>query len=102
MQIFCVLGLTTPPNLNKLNPFITRMALHYYTLGLELDIVNSKLRITQNDSTRFPGNEEKCREMLSLWLDNDESATWEKLCKALERIDQRALAGDIREIIRSI
>ena len=78
------------------------MALSYYTLGLELDIVNSKLRIIQNDSTRFPGNEDKCREMLNLWLDNDESATWEKLCKALESIDQRALAGDIREMIQSM
>ena len=77
------------------------MALHYYTLGLELDIVNSKLRIIQNDS-RFPGNEEKCREMLNLWLDNDESATWEKLCKALESIDQRTLSGDIREMIQSM
>ena len=76
------------------------MAMHYYNIGIELDIVNSKLRNIQNDS-RFPGNEEKCREMLNLWIDNDTSATWEKLCKVLERIDQRVLARDIREMISS-
>ena len=92
-------GLTTPPTLNKLGPYITRMALHYYDIGLELDIVTSKLRIIRND-TRFPGFEDKCQEMLNLWLESDISATWEKLCKALERIDQSVLAKDIREEIR--
>ena len=90
----------TPPTPIKLKPYITRMALHYYNIGLELDIVTSKLRIIQND-TRFPGVEEKCREVLNLWLESDLSATWEKLCKALERIDQSVLAKDIREKIRS-
>ena len=33
--------------------------------------------------------------MLDVWLANDTSATWEKLCKALESIEQRVLARDI-------
>ena len=76
------------------------MALHYYNIGLELDIITSKLRIIQNDS-RFPGFEEKCREVLNLWLESDISATWEKLCKALERTDQCVLAEDIKKMIHS-
>ena len=77
------------------------MAINYYDIGLELDIINSKLRIIQDD-LKFPGLEEKCREMLNVWLDNDTSATWEKLCKALDRKNQSVLAKDIREMIRSV
>lgn len=77
------------------------MAIHYFEIGLELDILNSKLRNIQQD-LRFPGPEQKCREMLNVWLDNDTSATWEKLCKALERNNLNALAQDIREKIHSM
>ena len=77
------------------------MAIHYFEIGLELDIVNSKLRNIQQDP-RFPGPEEKCREMLNVWLDNDTSATWEKLCKALEEKNLNALAQVIREKIHSM
>ena len=85
--------------MNMLNHYITDMAIHYYGIGLELDIVNSKLRIIQEDF-RFPGHKEKCRQMLNVWLDNDTSATWEKLCKALENENLSFLAGNIREMMR--
>ena len=84
-----------------LYPYIARIAICYHDIGLELDIVNSKLRIIQED-LRFPGSEEKCRQMLNVWLDNDTSATWEKLCKALERNNLNVLAQDIREKIHSM
>ena len=77
------------------------MATHYFVIGLELDIVNSKLRIIQED-LRFPGPEEKFQQMLNVWLDSDTSATWEKLCKALERNNLNTLAKDIREKIHSM
>ena len=81
--------------MNKLNRWIPKMAPYYYTIGLELDIVNSRLKNIKTDSN-FSGNEEKCREMLGVWLAKDTSATWEKLCKALESVDQNVLARDIR------
>ena len=101
--VLLYVGLEVPPTLLLLNRYdiIARMAPYYYEIGLELDIINSQLRIIQEDS-RFPGPEEKCRKMLNVWLEGDTSATWEKLCKALERKNQNVLAGDIREKIRSM
>ena len=81
--------------MNKLNSWIPKMAPHFYSIGLELDIRNSQLKNIKTDPI-FSGNEEKCREMLGVWLANDTSATWEKLCKALESTDQKVLASDIR------
>ena len=84
-----------------LNPYVTRMASQYYDIGLELDVINSRLRIIRDDPN-FPGLVNKCQEMLTLWLEGDTSATWEKLCRALERRDQNVLARDIREEICSM
>ena len=83
--------------MNELNPYIKRIAHDYFGIGLELDIVNSTLRIIQQDS-KFSGLEEKCREMLNAWLQTDTCATWEKLCIALERREQQVLAKEIREL----
>ena len=77
------------------------MATDYYEIGLELDINNSQLKNIQNNP-RFLGPVDKCREMLTVWLDNDTSATWEKLCKALETAHQKVLARDIRQKICSM
>ena len=86
--------------MQMLSNYITRMAINYYDIGLELKVDNDKLRIIQCD-LRFPNFEEKCREMLNLWLENDISATWGKLCEVLERKNQSVLARDIREMIHS-
>ena len=77
------------------------MATHYYEIGLELGIDNNQLRNIQNNPG-FLGPVEKCREMLAVWLGNDTSATWEKLCKALETTHQKVLARDIRKKICSM
>ena len=74
------------PTLNKLNPYIIDMAPSYYSIGLQLDIVNSKLKLIKSDCSRFPGLEENCRKMLKVWLENDTSATWKKLCGALQEV----------------
>ena len=74
------------------------MALNYYNIGLELDIVTSKLRNIQYNS-KLPRFEEKCQEMLNLWLESDTSATWEKLCVALERTDQSVLAEELKKLV---
>ena len=84
--------------MNKLNRFISDMAPYYYEIGLELDIINSQLKVIKHD-TKYPGIGEKCHNMLNLWLDNDTTATWEKLCTALEEINQSVLAKKIRHVI---
>ena len=84
--------------MNKLNRFISEMARHYYEIGLELDIINSRLKLIKHD-TKYPGLEDKCYNMLNLWLENDTTATWKKLCNALEEINQSVLAKDIKHMI---
>ena len=69
--------------LNELNHNITDMAPSYYNIGLELDIVYSKLKVIQSDPG-LPDLERKCRKMLEMWLENDTSATRKKLCDALQ------------------
>ena len=76
-------NLNDTPTLKELDHYITDMAPFYYDIGLELDIVNSKLKIIKNDSS-LPDIKEKCLKMLELWLEVDPSATWKKLYDALQ------------------
>ena len=71
------------------------MAPSYYNTGLELDIVNSKLKVIQSDPS-LPDLERKCRKMLEVWLENDTSATWKKLCDALQEVGMSVLAERIK------
>jgi len=82
------------PTLNELNHYITDMAPSYDRIGLELDVVNSQIKLIRNDPS-LPGLEEKCLKMLEVWLENDTSATWKKLCDALEETGQSVLAERI-------
>ena len=67
------------------------------TLGrLELDIVNnSQLKVIKKDPS-LPDLKEKCRKMLEFWLENDTSATWKKLCDALQEAELNVLAERIK------
>ena len=88
------------PTLNKLNPYITDMAPFYHRIGLELGIDNSQLNLIKEDHISFPGLEEKCRRMLEVWLNkNDTSATWKKLCDALEEQGLNFLARQLKDSI---
>jgi len=87
-------NLETIPTLNELNCYITDMAPSYDRIGLELDIVNSRIRLIRNDPG-LPGLEEKCLKMLEVWLENDTSATWKKLCDALRETGKSVLAEQI-------
>ena len=91
-------NLEATPTLNELNHYITEMAPSYYDIGLELDVVDSKLRVIESDRLLNP--EEKCRNMLRAWLDNDTSATWKKLCNALQKIRMNVLAERIKTSYR--
>ena len=92
------LGLEARPEMKMLNRFVTDMAPKYYGIGLELDIKNEQLKVIQSDPN-LHNSEDKCREMLDLWLKNDTSATWSKLCNALEELKQSVLAKNIRDRI---
>ena len=92
--------LEATPTLNKLNRYITDMAPSYYHIGLELGIDNSQLNLIKEDHISFPGLEEKCRRMLEVWLNkNDTSTTWKKLCDTLEELGLNFLAGRIKDAI---
>ena len=76
--------LEATPIPKELNRYVTEMATKYYDIGLELEIPDSQLRIIKNDNN-FHNDQEKCREMLTMWLANDKSATWKKLCDTLQK-----------------
>ena len=75
--------LDTTPTMKELNHYITDMAPVYYSIGLELDVRNSQLKVIERDPS-LASIKQKCRVMLELWLENDTSATWKKLCAALQ------------------
>ena len=83
------------PTLNELNRYITDMAPSYYDVGLQLDIVNSQLKLIRNDPS-LSDLREKCRKTLEVWLENDNSATWKKLCDALQEVELTVLAEQIK------
>ena len=87
--------LETTPTLKELNRYVTDMAPSYYDIGLQLDIVNSQLKLIKNDPS-LSDLKEKCRKMLEVWLENDTSATWKKLCDALEEEEMSFLAEQIK------
>jgi len=76
-------NLDTTPTMKELNHYITDMAPVYYSIGLELDVRNSQLKVIERDPS-LASIKQKCRVMLELWLENDTSATWKKLCAALQ------------------
>ena len=83
------------PTMKELNRYITDMAPFYFNIGLELDVLNNQLKLIRNDPS-LPDLKEKCRKMLEVWLENDTSATWMKLCDALCEIGQNVLAENIK------
>ena len=83
------------PTLNALNPYITDMTPSYYDIGLQLGVARSTLNVIHSDT--YLHNKQKCREMLQAWLQKDTSATWRKLCDALQEIELNALAEQIKK-----
>ena len=90
--------LEATPTLNKLNRYIIHMAPSYYKIGLQLDIVNRRLKLIKNDIS-LSDLEERCRKMLEVWLENDTSATWKKLRDALQEVELNNLAEQIKDSI---
>jgi len=79
-------NLEIAPTMKELNHYITDMAPEYYSIGLELEIHNKQLKVIKNDPSLF-NIKHKCHAMLELWLDTDTSASWKKLCDALQETE---------------
>lgn len=65
--------------------------MQWFNLGIQLDIPPDTLKTIETDSS---GVEECKREMLVKW-DEQDTPTWEKLVKALMKIEMYSVAADI-------
>ena len=93
-------NLEDTPTLRELNHHITDMAPSYYDIGLQLDVPEAKLNLIRDDDHNFQGLKEKCRNMLEVWLESDTSATWKKLCDALQEVKKCVLAEKLKNLCR--
>ena len=64
----------------------------WYDLGLQLGLSDATLALI----AQHPNYEGHRRMMLSKWLQSDTEASWEKLAAALDAIDKRVVAANIR------
>lgn len=60
-------------------------------LGRKLKVLNSNIKAIQADNVQYPGVKEKSFQMLMDWLDQGESATFDKLSKALRALGKERL-----------
>ena len=84
--------------MKELDRYITEIAPSYDEIGLELGIDNVKLNLIRYEPN-LPDLTKKCRKMLDMWLQSDTTATWKKICDALEVKEKVALAHQIRNTI---
>ncbi|KAK2559161.1 putative serine/threonine-protein kinase pats1 [Acropora cervicornis] len=61
------------------------------SLGRKLKVPNSNIEAIQADNVQYPGVKEKSFQMLMDWLDRGESATFDKLSKALKALGKARL-----------
>ena len=61
------------------------------SLGRKLKVPNSNIEAIQADNVQYPGVKEKSFQMLMDWLDRGESATFDKLSKALGALGKARL-----------
>ena len=69
---------------------------NWYNLGLQLGIPDYQLNSMEKN---HPKNNVRCKsEMLSYWFRNAEELSWDVIANALEKIDHRNLANEIRGV----
>ena len=88
-------NLEATPSPRELNQYLTDMAPSYQEIGSELDIPYATMKLIRRDPN-LSDLKEKCRNMLEVWLENDTSATWKKLCDALQEVGISVLAEQIK------
>ena len=67
----------------------------WFRLGIRLGIKHSDLKKIESN---YEGDVERCKtEMLDFWKKNDAKPSLKKLTKALEEMDYRNLANELRQ-----
>ena len=92
---WCLYPSTTPatPTLKELKIALKSVS-DWYSLGIYLDLKSHQLKTIENNHR---GDNERCgTEMLDCWLNNTATPTWEAIIKALDWMEQRGVADEIR------
>lgn len=67
----------------------------WHTLGVKLGIEKFRLDAIKIDYAQW-GVFRQRDEMVNVWLCSDTEASWERLCSALENMNERSMAAQIR------
>ena len=78
--------------LKHILPAVKDVATEWHELGLQLDLLESDLKLIGSN----PDVEGHLRMMLSEWLDYDTEASWDKLANALNSMGKNVIAANIR------
>ena len=69
----------------------------WFSIGLVLWVKMAKLREIEQRYMMTDGTRRCLAEMIQCWLETDPTACWERLVRALEQVDQLALAATIKK-----
>ena len=84
----------TTPTLTELSNEL-HSVVNWHSLGVKLGVEDHELTTIEKN---FRGDNERCKhEMLSRWLRNAKQCTWKAVADALRRIEERAVASEIRK-----
>ena len=94
--------ITVNTNLNLLNiSNAISTVVDWTKLGILLGLQAHKLATIRIDHTAY-GQSRMKDEMITFWLAYDTTASWNKLCTALDNMDKRAVAAQIRNTLRKM
>ena len=88
MQLRPINGSPTEEDLDDLSYDIVEF---WQSLGLKLKVPYSNIKAIQLDSVQYPQVKDKAFQMLMDWLDQGESATFDRLSKALRALGKERL-----------
>ena len=79
------------PSIEVLGDLSRDICKFWQQLGLKLQVPNSKIDEIQADNVQYPRVTEKSFQMLMAWLNQGESATFDKLSEALKKLGEENL-----------
>ena len=88
MQLRPINGSPTEEDLDDLSYDIVEF---WQSLGLKLKVPYSNIKAIQLDNVQYPQVKDKAFQMLMDWLDQGESATFDRLSKALRALGKERL-----------
>ena len=83
------------PTTKELVTYANEVATNWYYLGIQLDLRDKQLDIIKSDNPL--DTKMCCTKMFQYWVQEDPTASWNKLIHALENINYGALAETIRK-----